>query len=200
VTGTPLCRSGECMTTCPASATTTTPIPPPPPPPPTITVTCPEGTRMGLNGQCFFVDPGCQGPNCPQPVLPTCIGKDCPTPTTTTCPIAQVSVNGQCCNIREYETGKCGGTTTDCPAGTRRGLNGQCFFVDPGCQGPNCGPVTTGCPFNAARKADGSCCTGRDYQVGGACGGDLPRGFLGLISSSKIATASRHAAPRYECP
>ncbi len=136
-----------------------------------IVTDCPEGARRGLNGQCFFVDPGCQGPNCPQPVLPTCIGKDCPTPTTTTCPIAQVSVNGQCCNIREYETGKCGGTTTDCPAGTRRGLNGQCFFVDPGCQGPNCGPVTTGCPLGAPRKADGTCCTGRDYQVGGACGG-----------------------------
>jgi hypothetical protein len=51
------------------------------------------------------------------------------------------------------------------------GLNGQCFFVDPGCQGPNCGPVTTGCPFNAARKPDGSCCNARDYQVGGACSG-----------------------------
>jgi hypothetical protein len=101
VTGKPLCRSGECMTTCPASATTTTPIPPPPPPPPTITVTCPEGTRMGLNGQCFFVDPGCQG--------------------------------------------------------------------------PNCGPVTTGCPFGAPRRPDGACCTARDYQVGGACGGTPPQ-------------------------
>jgi hypothetical protein len=50
------------------------------------------------------------------------------------------------------------------------GLNGQCFFVDPGCQGPNCGPVTTGCPFNAPRKADGSCCNARDLQTG-ACGG-----------------------------
>ena len=58
-----LCRDNECMTTCPASGTQPLP-PPPPPPPPTITVTCPEGTRMGLNGQCFFVDPGCQGPNC----------------------------------------------------------------------------------------------------------------------------------------
>ena len=29
--------------------------------------------------------------------------------------------------------------TVTCPEGTRMGLNGQCFFVDPGCQGPNCG-------------------------------------------------------------
>ena len=56
----------------------------------------------------------------------------------------------------------------DLPRRHEEGLNGQCFFVDPGCQGPNCGPVTTGCPFGAARKADGSCCTARDYQVGGA--------------------------------
>jgi hypothetical protein len=54
------------------------------------------------------------------------------------------------------------------------GLNGQCFFVDPGCQGPNCGPVTTGCPFNAPRKADGSCCNARDLQTG-ACGGTPPQ-------------------------
>jgi hypothetical protein len=61
--------------------------------------------------------------------------------------------------------------TVDCPAGMRRGFNGQCFFVDPGCQGPNCGQVTTGCPGNAARRPDGACCNARDYQAGGACSG-----------------------------
>jgi hypothetical protein len=41
----------------------------------------------------------------------------------------------------------------------RRGFNGQCFVVDPGCQGPNCGQVTGGCPGGVARNPDGSCPT-----------------------------------------
>jgi hypothetical protein len=64
------------------------------PTPPTITVTCPEGAKIGLNGQCFFGDPGCQGPNCGQ--------------VNTSCPAYKS--DGTCCNAREYQTGQCGGT------------------------------------------------------------------------------------------
>ena len=108
-----LCRDNECMTTCPTTGTP--PIPPPPPPPPTITVTCPEGTRMGINGQCFFVvDPGCRGPNC-VPVTTGCTGGgqrnsdgNCPTPTT--CTGGKVLINNVCncpANTIDDENGKC---------------------------------------------------------------------------------------------
>ena len=106
-----LCRDNECMTTCPASGTQPLP-PPPPPPPPTITVTCPEGTRMGLNGQCFFVDPGCQGPNCGT--------------VTTGCPFnAPRKADGSCCNARDLQTGACGSTTDLCANGKAK-VDGKC--------------------------------------------------------------------------
>ena len=160
---------GQCLAATP-------PRPPPPPPPTTscqapnflvngmccdarsyqaglcggTTISdCPAGTRRGSNGQCFFVDPGCQGPNCGQ--------------VTTGCPG----------NVARNSDGNCPTTTSDCPAGMRRGSNGQCFFVDPGCQGPNCGQVTTGCPLGAPRNPDGSCCNARSIQDG-TCGGKPP--------------------------
>ena len=76
-----------------------------------IVISCPEGARRGLNGQCFFVDPGCQGPNCPTP--------------TPTCGTAEVFVNGACCNLREYQTGKCGGTSDLCQNGKQK-VDGKC--------------------------------------------------------------------------
>jgi hypothetical protein len=114
-----LCRAGECMTTCPASAAP--PLPPPPPPPPTITVTCPQGTVL-MNNQCFFIDPGCRGPDC-RPVFVGCPGGaqrnsdgNCPTssgcaggvarnsdgncPTTTDCGTFKKLVNGKCVCLR----------------------------------------------------------------------------------------------------
>ena len=117
-----LCRDDECMTTCPAN--TTQPLPPPPPPPPTITVTCPEGTRMGLNGQCFFVDPGCQGPDSGQ--------------VTTGCPFgAPRRADGSCCNARDLQTGACGGTPpqTNCPGGGKRNSEGNCPTTTTSCTG-----------------------------------------------------------------
>jgi hypothetical protein len=152
--GANLCKSGECdcplidgrqfcgpstcmKMTCTTSSPPPTPIPPPPPtivscPFPTFlvngtcctreavtagtcgttTVSCPAGARMGLNGQCFVIDPGCQGPNCGQ---------------VATCPPAQVSVNGACCNIRDYNAGRCGGTQTSCPFPKIMAPNGQCI-------------------------------------------------------------------------
>jgi hypothetical protein len=92
----------------------------------TIVTRCPEGMQRGLNGQCLSVDPRCQGPNCPQPVLPTCIGSDCPTPTTTTkCGIAEVFVNGACCNVRDYRAGNCSGTSDLCANGKAK-VDGKC--------------------------------------------------------------------------
>ncbi len=141
-----LCRPGECMTTCPASATPP-PSPRPPPPPPTITVTCPEGTRMGLNGQCFFVDPGCQGPNCGQ-VTTGCpdggqrnLDGICPTPTTTTCTYPpNFMVNGMCCNARSVQDGTCGQKpTTACTGGKT--------FNDGACR----------CPYGMKDNGSGTC-------------------------------------------
>ncbi len=65
--------------------------------------------------------------------------------------------------------------TVDCPLGTRRGLNGQCFFGDPGCQGPNCGTVTTGCRGGGQRNSDGNCpetttgCPGGKILINNVC-------------------------------
>jgi hypothetical protein len=102
----PTCRPGECMTTCPASATAPPPLPPPPPPP-TITVTCPQGTVL-INNQCFFVDPGCRGPNC-RPVLVGCPNDmqrnsdgSCPTTTTTGCGPHMVNTTGECTCDKGY--------------------------------------------------------------------------------------------------
>jgi hypothetical protein len=127
-----LCRDGECMAPCPASTTAPPPIPPPPPPPPppTITVTCPEGTRMGLNGQCFFVDPGCQGPNCGQ--------------VNTSCPAYKS--DGTCCNAREYQTGQCGGTTAGCAGGAAK-VDGKCPQLCPDGSVPRAHSHTP-CPTN----------------------------------------------------
>jgi hypothetical protein len=165
-----LCVPGECMTTCPTSGTP--PIPPPPPPPPTITVTCPEGTRMGLNGQCYFVDPGCRGPNCPQPVLPTCIGSDCPTPnTTTTCTYPpNFMVNGQCCNARSLQDGSCGGTQTSCPF-PKILSGGQCVCrggtVGDDCHVPT---TTTGCTGGKILSDNVCVCpTGKNENESGNC-------------------------------
>jgi len=100
IDGRNLCGPSTCMTTCPASATP----PLPPPPPPTITVDCPAGTRRGLNGQCFFVDPGCQGPNCGQ-VTTGCADNaprnsdgNCPTPggSQPTCTFPKIAFDGKC--------------------------------------------------------------------------------------------------------
>jgi hypothetical protein len=97
----PLCGPEECMTTCPASATA------PRPPPPTITVTCPQGTVL-INNQCFFVDPGCRGPNC-RPVLVGCPNDmqrnsdgSCPTTTTTGCGPHMVNTTGECTCDKGY--------------------------------------------------------------------------------------------------
>jgi hypothetical protein len=157
--GMPLCGPSTCMTTCPATAPP--PLPPPPPPPPTTscqapnvlvngmccdarsyqagscggttTTSCPAGMRRGFNGQCFFVDPGCQGPNCGQ-VTTGCADNaprnsdgNCPTPTTTTCPTGMVSANGTCCNLREYNAGRCGGgQPAGCGSNQFRGDDGRC--------------------------------------------------------------------------
>ncbi len=67
--------------------------------------------------------------------------------------------------------------TVDCPLGMRPGLNGLCFFVDPGCRGPNCGTVNTGCEGGGQRNSDGNCptpttttgCTGGKTFNDGAC-------------------------------
>ena len=87
------------------------------PTPPTITLPCAEGMRRGFNGQCFFVDPGCQGPNCP-PVTSGCTGglprnSDGNCPTTSGCPgdVARNS-DGNCPQItcpfdRTLRDGKC---------------------------------------------------------------------------------------------
>jgi hypothetical protein len=155
----------------------------------TTTQACPDNARRGLDGKCYFIDPGCQGPNC----LPVtgCAGGlarnsdgSCPT-TTTTCPPAQVSVNGTCCNIRDYQAGHCGGTPTvpcrgkDCPTpGT--GLQSTCQFPKlliggqcvcrGGTVGDDCHvPTTQTCP-NAQVSVNGTCCNIRDYQTG-HCGG-----------------------------
>jgi hypothetical protein len=104
------------------------PIPPPPPPPPTITVTCPQGTVL-INGQCFFVDPGCKGPNCGQ--------------VNTGCPggVARKS-DGSCCNARDYQTGACGGkpTTQQCTGGKEYVGEGACA-----------------CPKNTTEDKKGKC-------------------------------------------
>jgi hypothetical protein len=153
----PTCRPGECMTTCPASGT------PPPltiiPPPPTI-ISCPFPTFL-VNGTCCTREAVTAG--------------TCGPTVTTNCPPAQVFVNGTCCNIREYETGRCGGTTTQaCPEGMRRGANGQCFVVDPGCRGPDCKPPTSGCAGGVARNSDGNCPTTTT-----GCSGGVARGADG---------------------
>ena len=125
IDGRRLCGPSTCMTTCPASGTQ--PLPPPPPPPPTITVTCPEGTRMGLNGQCFFVDPGCKGPNCGTTGCPGGGQRNsdgnCPTPTTA-CTGGKV-FDGTTCRCGFGMTDKNGtcvrtGTETKKPKKTRR--------------------------------------------------------------------------------
>ncbi len=112
---------GQCLAATPPRP------PPPPPPPPTITVTCPRGTVL-MNNQCFFVDPGCTGPEC-RPVVVGCPGGGqrnldgiCPTPTTTDpgcqgpncnqvntgCAFnAPRKADGACCNSRDYLTGAC---------------------------------------------------------------------------------------------
>jgi hypothetical protein len=58
----------------------------------------------------------------------------------------------------------------------RMGSNGQCFFVDPGCRGPDCKPVTTGCAGNAPLNSEGHCptppttgCTGGKELNDNAC-------------------------------
>jgi hypothetical protein len=115
---------------------------------------CPAGARL-IRGQCFFVDPACRGSDCP-PVTSICpdgrprnSDGSCPPPTTTTCPAAMVSVHGTCCNIRDYNAGKCGGgppTTTGCPGGALR-IDGRCP-----------GSTTTGdCKSGQFRGDDGKC-------------------------------------------
>ena len=142
-TGKPLCRSGECMTTCPAASP---PIPPPPPPP--ITTDCPAGMRKGFNGQCFFVDPGCQGPNCGQ-VNTGCLGN------------AARKSNGECCNARDYQTGTCGGgTQPSCPFPKVIGPSGNCI-----CRGGTVGDDCHVPPDNKCKAGthleDGECVRNR---------------------------------------
>ena len=132
-----LCRPGECMAPCPASTTAPPPIPPPPPPP-TITVTCPRGTVL-MNNQCFFVDPGCTGPEC-RPVVVGCPGGGqrnldgiCPTPTTTGCTGGKTFNDGACrCPypLTEDKNGNCGGTSDLCPNGKPK-TAGQCPLLCP---------------------------------------------------------------------
>ena len=90
------------------------------------------------------------------------------------------------CTPEAIAAGRCGGTTTsDCPAGTRKGLNGQCFFVDPGCLGPNCGPVTTDCPGRVARNSDGNCPTGS------GCPGGVARNSDGNCPTTTSCTGGK---------
>ncbi len=122
-----------------------TPPPPPPPPPPPTTV-CADGRPRNSDG------------NCP--------------PTTTSCPFPTFLVNGTCCTREALTARTCGGTTTtSCPAGARMGLNGQCFFVDPGCQGKDCPPPGTGsqptCQF--PKLLIGGQCVCRGGTVGDDC-------------------------------
>jgi hypothetical protein len=133
-TGRPYCRPGECD--CSSGPVG------------------PEGRQLCRPDECMAPCPASSTTPPPLPPPPL------PPPPTTSCQAPNFLVNGMCCDARSYQSGLCGGTTTsDCPAGMRRGFNGQCFVVDPGCQGPNCGQVTGGCPGGVARNPDGSCPT-----------------------------------------
>jgi hypothetical protein len=75
---------------------------------------------------------------------------NCPTPTTTTCPAAMVSANGTCCNVRDYNAGRCGsGQPTSCGSNQFRGDDGKCQNRQTGTQ-PTCGK-------NQFRGDDGTC-------------------------------------------
>jgi hypothetical protein len=119
----------------------------------------------------------CRGKDCPTPgtgLQPTCpfpkiatgdgqcvcrggtVGDDCHVPTTQTCPPAQVSVNGTCCNIRDYQAGHCGGTSDLCPNGKQK-KDGKCPTT-PDCTG---GKFFDGsacrCKFGMTEGKNGQC-------------------------------------------
>jgi hypothetical protein len=82
--------------------------------------------------------------------------------------------------------GTCGNIVVNCPEGARRGLNGQCFIVDPGCKGPNClPPVVGGCPGGVARNSDGNC------PIGSGCPGGVARNSDGNCPTTTTCTGRK---------
>ncbi len=99
------------------------------------TLTCPEGARV-INGQCFVIDPGCRGSDCP-PVTSGCSdGKprnsdgNCPPPggSQTTCQFPKTPIAGQCvCRSRTAVGDDCHEPTSEkkCQTGTHL-VDGEC--------------------------------------------------------------------------
>jgi hypothetical protein len=140
--------------------------PPRPPPPPTITVTCPLGTVL-MNNQCFFVDPGCRGPDC-RPVVVGCANGgqrnsdgNCPTPTTTGCTGGKTFDDGACrCPypMTENSAGQCAGQTTQC-------TGGKIYVGEGSCACPQ-GQVDDG---GKCVRIGTQACPGGTHRVGANC-------------------------------
>ena len=152
----------------------------------------------------------------------SCVPGDTPT-TTQVCDGGLILANGICCTREAVSAGTCGRMPT-CPEGMRRGLNGQCYFVDPGCRGIDCPPpviggcpggvlrnsdgncpISSGCPGGVARNSDGNCptttgCTGGKLFSDGAC--RCPFGMTEdnsgkcVRSTSKTKKKPIHKTPR----
>jgi hypothetical protein len=73
------------------------------------------------------------------------------------CSDGLIPANGICCTREAIAAGTCGSKQA-CPAGMRRGSDGQCFVIDPGCRGSDC-PVTNTCADGKPRNSDGNCPT-----------------------------------------
>jgi hypothetical protein len=157
-----------------------------------------------INGQCIFVDPGCRGRDC----LPVSVCADgrprnsdgnCPIPTPS-CPAATVLVNGACCNIRDYNAGRCGppppGIVTTCAfpqllvngtCCTRESITaGTCGATNVKCRpgSPGCPVLTRDCPGGATR-VDGRCPA---PNTGGGCGPNQFRGDNGKCQNTPKPT------------
>jgi hypothetical protein len=79
----------------------------------------------------------------------------CPT-TTTTCPPAQVSVNGTCCNIRDYQNGHCGRTSDLCPNGKQK-KDGKCPTTQECTGGKFFDGSVCRCKFGMTEGKNGQC-------------------------------------------